>query len=101
MNKSIRAIEACKYLVCAILITGATACDKTGFAYDNIVDNGATEYIVVDTSTMYMSTVYIDSIPTSDQSVALCGINNDPVFGTVSASSYWQVKSFSGTTIPG
>jgi hypothetical protein len=101
MNKSIRAIEACKYLICALLITGTYACDKAGFAYDNIVDNGATEYIVIDTSTMYMSTVYIDSIPTSDQSIALCGVNNDPVFGTVSASSYWQVKAFSGTTIPG
>ncbi|SFE15469.1 protein of unknown function [Chitinophaga sp. CF118] len=100
MNKSIRAKEACKYLICALLITGASACDKTGFAYDNIVDNGATEYIVIDSSTMYMSTVYIDSIPTSDQNIALCGIHNDPVFGTVSASSYWQVKAFSGTTIP-
>lgn len=100
MNKSNCAIEACKYLICALLITGASACDKTGFAYDNIVDNGATEYIVVDTSTMYMSSVYIDSIPTSDQNIALCGTHNDPVFGKVSAGSYWQVKAFSGTTIP-
>ena len=100
MNKSIRAIEACKYLVCAILITGAAACDKTGFAYDNIVDNGATQYIVIDSATMNMSSVYMDSIPTSNLGTALCGTHFDPVFGTVSASSYWKVKAFSGTTIP-
>lgn len=100
MNKSIRAIEGCKYLICALLITGASACEKKGFNYDNIIDDGATQYIVTDTPTMYMSTVYIDSIPTSNQGIALVGTHNDPVFGTVSASSYWQVKAFSGTTIP-
>jgi hypothetical protein len=100
MNKSICAIEACKYLICALLLTGASACDKKGFAYDNIVDNSATQYIVIDTSTMVMSSVYMDSIPTSDQSIALVGTHFDPVFGTVSASSYWQVKAFTGT-IPG
>lgn len=100
MNKSIRAIEACKYLVCAILLTGAAACDKTGFAYDNIVDNGATKYIIIDSATMNMSSVYQDSIPTSNQGTALVGTHTDPVFGTVSASSYWKVRAFSGTTIP-
>jgi hypothetical protein len=100
MNKSIRAKEACKYVICALLITGASACEKKGFTYDNIVDDGATEYIVTDTSTMIMSTVFIDSIPTSNQSVALVGTHIDPIFGTVSASSYWQVKAFSGDNIP-
>jgi hypothetical protein len=100
MNKSIRAKEACKYVICALLLTGASACDKTGFAYDNIVDDGATQYVVTDSSTMIMSSVFIDSIPTSNQSVALCGTHIDPVFGTVSASSYWQVKAFNGSTIP-
>lgn len=101
MNKSIRAKEAFKYLICALLIAGTEACEKTGFAYDNIVDNGATEYIVTDTSTMFMSTVYIDSIPTSNQSIALCGTHIDPVFGTISASSYWQVRAYSGGIVPG
>jgi hypothetical protein len=91
---------ASKYLVCALLITGAAACDKEGFTYDNIVDNPGTEYLITDSVTLNMSTVYMDSIPTSNMGVALCGINNDPVFGKVSASSYWQVKAFSGTTIP-
>ncbi|GAA3940467.1 DUF4270 family protein [Chitinophaga oryziterrae] len=100
MNKSIRAKEACKYLVCALLITGAEACDKAGFSYDNIVDNGATQYIVVDSVTMNMNTVFLDSIPTSYQSLALVGNHTDPIFGTVSASSYWRVKAFNGATIP-
>jgi hypothetical protein len=100
MNKSIRAKEACKYLVCAILLIGAQACDKAGFAYDNIVDNGATKYIVVDSVSMYMNTVYLDSVPTSDQSLALVGHNSDPIFGDISASSYWRVRAYNGTTIP-
>lgn len=100
MNKSIRAIEAVKYLVCGVLLAGLSACDKTGFAYDNIVDGGATQYIVVDTPTMKMSTIYMDSIPTSNFSVALCGTHTDPVFGTVSASSYWKVRAYNGNSIP-
>jgi hypothetical protein len=98
MNKSIRAKEACKYLVCAMLVAGAQACDKTGFAYDNIVDVGATQYLVVDTITMNMNTVHIDSVATSDQSIALVGTHIDPIFGTISASSYWKVKAFTNAT---
>jgi hypothetical protein len=97
MNKSIRAKVACKYLVCALLITGAAACDKEGFLYDDITDESGTEYLVTDTITMNMSTAYLDSVPTSNLGVALAGVNNDPVFGKISATSYWQVRAFSGT----
>lgn len=100
MNKSIRAKVACKYLVCALLITGAAACDKEGFSYDNITDDNATEFLVTDTITMNMSTAYLDSIPTSNLGTALCGTTEDPFFGKISASSYWQVKAFNGATIP-
>jgi hypothetical protein len=100
MNKSIRAKEACKYLVCALLIAGAQSCDKAGFAYDNIVDNGATKYVVVDSVTMNMNTIFLDSIPTSDQSLALVGNNADPIYGNISASSYWRVRAYNGATIP-
>lgn len=100
MNKSIRAKVASKYLACALLIAGASACDKKGFSYDNIVADDGTEYLITDSVTLNMSTVYLDSIPTSALGVALCGTHNDPVFGKISATSYWQVKAFSGTTIP-
>lgn len=100
MNKSIRAKVACKYLVCALLITGAAACDKEGFLYDNITDESGTEYLVTDTITMNMSTAYLDSVPTSNLGVALVGTNTDPFFGKISASSYWQLKAFTGTAIP-
>jgi hypothetical protein len=100
MNKSIRAKVACKYLVCALLITGAAACDKEGFLYDNITDDSGTEYLVTDTITMNMSTAYLDSVPTSNLGVALCGVNTDPYFGKVTASSFWQVSAFSGTALP-
>jgi hypothetical protein len=100
MNKSIRAKVACKYLVCALLITGAAACEKEGFLYDGITDQSGTEYLVTDTITMNMSTAYLDSVPTSNLGVALVGTNNDPYFGKISASSFWQVNAYSGTAIP-
>lgn len=100
MNKSIRAKVACKYLVCALLITGAAACEKEGFLYDGVTDQSGTEYLVTDTITMNMSTAYLDSVPTSNMGVALVGTNNDPYFGKISASSFWQVKAYSGTAIP-
>jgi hypothetical protein len=100
MNNSIRAKVAFKYLACASLIIGVAACNKVGFSYDNLTENSATDYLITDTLTMSMSTIYLDSIPTSNLGVALCGTNSDPVFGKISASSYWQVKAFSGTTVP-
>lgn len=100
MNKSIRAKVAFKYLVCALLITGAAACDKEGFLYDNITDESGTEFLVTDTITMNMSTAYLDSVPTSNLGVALCGTADDPFFGKISATSYWQLKAFTGTAIP-
>jgi hypothetical protein len=100
MNKSIRAKVACKYLVCALLITGAAACEKEGFLYDGITDQSGTEYLVTDTITMTMSTAYLDSVPTSNLGTALVGINNDPYFGKISSTSFWQVNAYSGTAIP-
>ena len=97
MNKNIRAQMAAKYLVCVMLIAGAAACDKEGFSYDNVTENTGTSYDVLDTLTIHMSTAYVDSIPTSDQEVALVGTNIDPVFGTISSSSYWRVRAFTGT----
>ncbi|MBW8684106.1 DUF4270 family protein [Chitinophaga rhizophila] len=100
MNKSIRAKVACKYLVCALLITGAAACEKEGFLYEGITDQSGTEYLVTDTITMNMSTAYLDSVPTSNMGVALVGTTNDPYFGKITASSFWQVRSYSGSAIP-
>jgi len=100
MNKSIRAKVAFKYLVCALLIAGAVACDKEGFKYDNVIEDSGTEYLVTDSITMNLSTAFLDSVPTSNLDVALCGIHNDPFFGKTTASSFWQVRAFSGNAIP-
>ncbi len=98
MNKNIRAKMAYKYLVCAILVAGAAACDKEGFNYSNEVETSGTEYLVTDSITMNVSTAYIDSIPTSDQSVALVGTAVDPYFGTISSSTYFRVKALTSST---
>lgn len=98
MNKNIRAKMAYKYLVCAIILAGAAACDKEGFNYSNEVETSGTEYIVTDTITMNASTVYLDSVPTSNQGVVLVGTTVDPYFGTISSSSYFKLKAVTTST---
>jgi hypothetical protein len=97
MNKNIRALEACKYLIFLILIAGLASCDKRGFTYDNVVDAGTTQFALTDSLTLNMSTAYLDSVPTSNTGTVLAGTNNDPVFGKISASSYWQVTAYGGS----
>lgn len=97
MNKNIRALEACKYLICAILLTGLMSCDKRGFSYNNIVDVGPTSFLLTDTLTMNVSTAYLDSVATSNTGTGLVGTNTDTVFGKISASAYWQVRAYSGS----
>lgn len=97
MNKNIRAKMAYKYLVCAILLAGAAACDKEGFNYSNEVETSGTEYIVTDTITMNASTVYLDSVPTSNQGVALVGTTVDPYFGTISSSTFFKLKAITSS----
>jgi hypothetical protein len=99
MNKNIRAKMAYKYLVCAIIMAGAAACDKEGFEYQNEVETSGTQYLVTDTITMNVSTTYLDSVQTSNQGVALVGTNTDPYFGTISSSSYFKLKAYSGSSL--
>lgn len=99
MNKNIRAKMAYKYLVCAIIMAGAAACDKEGFEYQNEVETSGTQYLVTDTITMNVSTTYLDSVQTSNQGVALVGTNIDPYLGTISSSSYFKLKAYNGTSL--
>src|SRR4030042_1116185 len=48
--------------------------------------------IVSDTFTIELSTVMLDSFPTSGTGVALCGIYGDTIFGKVTSSSFFQLK---------
>lgn len=64
--------------------------DSDFVAGDSFTDSNL-RVMVLDTSTVLTSTMKFDSIVTSQSSRMLVGKYNDPVFGTVKASSYVEI----------
>ncbi|MDN5205439.1 DUF4270 family protein [Fulvivirgaceae bacterium BMA10] len=57
------------------------------------IDQTSFELASVDTITLEMSTVLLDSVPTSNAGQLLIGQYNDPDFGLVKASSYFKYET--------
>lgn len=88
-------------LLLLIFATGISSCEKEYITLgQNFVDNNTTQLILVDTSTVQLSTVYIDSFVTSGNGVIFAGHNNDPSFGKINAESYVRLGIPSAVTIP-
>lgn len=84
-----------------ILATGISSCQKEYITLgQNFVDNNTTQLILVDSSTVQMSTVYIDSFVTSGNGTLFAGHNNDPAFGKINTESYVRLGIPSTVTIP-
>ena len=78
-----------------------SSCQKNGFTYNNIVDNNqATDYILSDTLTVKMQTIQQDSMPTSGAEVLLTGKRIDPLFGTSTLQSFFQIAQPASVDIP-
>ncbi|MEO6837323.1 MAG: DUF4270 family protein [Ginsengibacter sp.] len=76
------------------------SCQKETIDFNTpFVDNGTTNLVLVDSSTLEMSTIYVDSFPTSGSGVIFAGNYNDPQFGKINAESYMQVGLPSGSPI--
>jgi len=76
------------------------SCKKADITFGNeLLDNSHTQIIKVDTVTVQLSTIYIDSFVTNNKSVGLAGIYKDPWFGTVQAKSFIEIAppTFSDT----
>ncbi|HEY9259171.1 DUF4270 family protein [Chitinophaga sp.] len=90
-----------RYLPALLLVAAISSCQKTGFTYNNIVDNNqATDYILSDTLTVQMKTVQQDSMPTSGSEVLLTGKRIDPLFGTTAVQSFFQIAQPAAVDIP-
>lgn len=90
-----------RYLPALLIAAAFSSCEKAGFSYNNIVDNNQqTDYILTDTLTVQMKTVQQDSVPTSGAEVLLAGNRADPLFGTSSIQSYFQVAQPGAIDIP-
>jgi Domain of unknown function (DUF4270) len=76
------------------------ACQKTDIQYgQQYIDNGLTNIILVDSISPSVSTIFKDSIITSQTGVALAGSYKDPYFGTIGSSSFVQLVP-STNTVP-
>ncbi len=78
-----------------------TSCEKETIDFPTpFVDNNTTNIILVDSSTVEMSTVYVDSFATSGSGTLFAGNYTDPQFGKINAESYMQVGLPSAVTFP-
>lgn len=90
-----------RYFPAILLVAAISSCQKTGFSYNNIVDNNQnTDYILSDTLTVNMKTIQQDSVPTSGQAVLLAGKRRDLLFGTSTIQSYFQIAQPAAVDIP-
>ncbi|MBO9727716.1 MAG: DUF4270 family protein [Chitinophaga sp.] len=90
-----------RYLPAFLLVAAISSCQKTGFTYNNIVDNNQqTDYVLSDTLSIQMKTILTDSMPTSGSEVMLAGKRTDPIFGASSAQSFFQIAKPAAVTIP-
>jgi len=81
------------FFLSVVLFLG-TSCQKQpnllfGNSYTN--DNNGANIVVVDTSTVLLSTVYSDSTSTNGTGYLMVGSYNDPYLGNITSRAYWQV----------
>ncbi|WP_177192398.1 DUF4270 family protein [Chitinophaga arvensicola] len=90
-----------RYFPVILVVAAISSCQKTGFSYNNIVDNNQnTDYILTDTLTVRVKTIQQDSVPTSSQNILLAGKRADPIFGTSTIQSFFQIAQPATIDIP-
>ena len=68
------------------------SCTKPDVAFGaDYLDNNYTNIVMVDTGTVALSTVFLDSFVTSSSGSAVMGKYQDPYFGTIAAETFLQV----------
>ena len=84
-------------LICAagvLVCIYAAGCKKAYIQFgEQFIDAGITNIVMVDTITPVLSTIFRDSVPTSQSGTVLTGSYNDPVFGKIAASSFFVLAS--------
>ncbi len=74
-----------------------SGCKKSYIQFgDQFVDNDYTHIILVDTITPVLSTVFIDSLITSQSGKMTIGRYADPVFGEISSAAFFVLSSPAG-----
>lgn len=87
------------FLYSAVILLLHTGCKKAYIQFgEQFVDNTHTNIVMIDTIYPVISTVFRDSIVTSQTGRLLLGSYQDPLFGHISASSFFVMGNPSGAT---
>jgi hypothetical protein len=73
-----------------------TSCEKQPdlgeFGSQNVTDNSTANIVIVDSSTVLLSTVYVDSVASAATTYLQVGTYNDPLLGQVNSQAFLQVR---------
>jgi hypothetical protein len=76
--------------------TFLTSCEKQPnlgqFGSTNVTDNNSANIVAVDSSTVLLSTVFVDSVASSGTSYLQVGTYRDPYMGQVTSQAYVQLR---------
>ena len=91
-----RHIPVVSYLISltffSLILSLTIGCQKTAIQYgQQYIDNGITNIILVDSISPVVSTIYKDSVPTSQSGALQVGSYTDAFFGKTTANSYLQL----------
>ena len=91
-----RHIPVVSYLISftffSLILLLTIGCQKTAIQYgQQYIDNGITNIILVDSISPVVSTIYKDSVPTSQSGSLQVGSYKDAFFGKTTANSYLQL----------
>jgi len=82
-----------------LVVFFTVACEKQYIDFgSNFIDNTITNLVLVDSLTVQVSTVYVDSFVTSNTNTIFAGRFKDNKFGTVSSQSFLQIGLPASTT---
>lgn len=80
------------------LLIFVSSCEKQDITFGSgFIDNTITNLVLVDTATVNVETVYVDSFVTSSSHAILAGKYKDEKFGTIASQSFVQLDKPSGT----
>ncbi len=77
------------------------SCEKEYIDFGSgFIDNSTTNMVYIDTSTVELSTLYVDSVTTSGSGSILAGNYNDPQFGAITSKSFVEMGIPTSYDIP-
>ena len=79
-------------LLFLLVLIATTSCEKQYINFgNNFIENSITNLVLVDSSTVEISTVYVDSFVTSNTNIIFAGRFKDEKFGDVKSQSFLQM----------